>query len=235
MTTPNTPATQEPTRLLTFSFDDGFRASTVKTAELFERFGLRAEFNVVATFEERSPVTFGDWALWNELAARGHSIQPHGFDHTNKSLIPFADARDLILRCLDRFNTHLDNFDPARAIFSFPYNASTPELEEWLPTVVRAFRTAQNAINPLPTAGTVRLTTDGWEDAEAGLDRCIAELLARDDGWLIYCAHGLDGEGWGPLRFEYLERLLERLTQTENLALLPARSVLNAVDTKAAK
>lgn len=223
----DSPTSDLPKRLLTFSFDDGFRASTLKTADLFEQFGLRAEFNVVATFEDQSPILFGDWALWNDLVARGHSVQPHGYNHTDKSQIGFGEARDLILRCLDLFATHLDGFSPARAIFSFPYNASTPELERWLPTTLRAFRTSGEPINPLPKAETAKLTTGGWQDAEEWLDRYVADLLGREEGWLIYCAHGLDGEGWGPLGSDYLERLLVRLTQTENLGLLPARDVLD--------
>jgi peptidoglycan/xylan/chitin deacetylase (PgdA/CDA1 family) len=215
------------TRYLTLSFDDGYRASSVKTAALFERSGLRADFNVVATFEDRNPVLHGDWALWNELAACGHCVHPHGYNHTNKTQVPFEEARDLILRCLDVFATHLNGFDPARALFAFPYNVATPELEAWLPSVVRGFRTGPGpAINPLPDLDTAKLTTCGWQDAELWLDRCVDDLLAREAGWLIYCAHGLDGEGWGPLRADYLERLLDTLVGTVNLEVVPATQVL---------
>lgn len=214
-------------RYVTLSFDDGFRVSTEKTAALYERYGLRADFNVVATFWGKNPVAFGDWGLWNDLAARGHAIHPHGYDHTNKASIPFEAARDSILRCLDVFAKNLEGFDARQSIFAFPYNASTPEIEAWLPSVVRAFRTSGSAVNALPRLDTVKLTTGGWEDAELWLDRCVEDLMARDDGWLIYCAHGLDGEGWGPLRAEYLDLLLERLMQTENVEILPARDVLH--------
>ena len=123
---------------LTLSFDDGFRRSSLRTAQLFERHGLRAEFNVLAA---PSGGGIGDFGLWNELQARGHVIQPHGYNHTDKSKIPLAEAQGLIRRCLDVFGDRLAGFNPKAAIFNFPYNASTPELEEWLPTVVRAFRT----------------------------------------------------------------------------------------------
>jgi peptidoglycan/xylan/chitin deacetylase (PgdA/CDA1 family) len=213
-------------RYLTMSFDDGFRVSSVKTADLLEKYGLRGEFNIVATFETRPSQVFGDWGLWNELQARGHKIQPHGWDHTNKAQIPLPEAQDLIQRCLDAFQENLNGFDAHQTIFAFPYNASTPELEAWLPTVVRAFRTSGPAINPLPTPGVAKLTTGGAEQAEAYLDQCVDELLALDEGWLIYCAHALDGEGWGPLGSGYLDRLLNRLVQTANLQLLPAQQVL---------
>lgn len=223
----STPNTRPATRFLTLNFDDGFRTSSIKTADLYEQFGLRAEFNIVATYEQRKPEVFGNWALWNELSARGHSIQPHGYDHTNKSAVPFETAQDLISRCLEAFSTSLQGFDPHQAIFAFPYNASTPEIEAWLPTEVRAFRTGHGpAINPLPTPDTVKITTSGWEDAELWLDRCVDDLLTREEGWLVYCAHALDGEGWGPLRASYLEALLGRLVQVENLEILSARDVL---------
>lgn len=216
-------------RFLTLSFDDGFRASTVKTADLFEQYGLRAEFNVVVTYGERDPQKFGDWELWNELAARGHRIQPHGYSHMNKSSMPFEVARDSIQRCLDAFAENLSGFDAHQTVFAFPYNASTPELEAWLPSVVRAFRGSGPTLNPLPGKDTVKLTCGGWEDAEPWLDRTVEQLLEQEEGWAIYCAHALDGEGWGPLRTNYLEQLLERLTQVEHLEILPSQEVFEKV------
>ena len=228
---------------LTLSWDDGFLKSSLKIAEIFERFGLRAEFNIVATAylphndlpEDMQPGhrwgavgSYGNFDLWNELQRRGHIIQPHGYRHANKSNIPFDEARELILKCLEIFHRHLTGFEPTETIFAFPYNASTPELEAWLPDVVRAFRTAGGPIiNPLPITRTVKLITGGWEDAEPWLDHYMAELLAKPDGWLIYNTHGLDGEGWGPLRSEYLIQLLEKLVALPDLKILPARDVLN--------
>jgi hypothetical protein len=226
-------------RYFTMSWDDGFRVSSLKTAGIFEKFGLHAEFNVIATAslpENGLPARmqpgadwgapYGDFDLWNELQERGHVIQPHGYRHANKTEIPFDEARSLILDCLELFSRQLSGFEPSRTIFAFPYNASTPEIEAWLPSVVHAFRTSGPAVNPLPTAHTVKLTTGGWEQAEPWLERCLEELLALPDGWLIYNCHGLDGEGWGPLRSGYLERVLEELLSLPDLNILPARDVL---------
>jgi peptidoglycan/xylan/chitin deacetylase (PgdA/CDA1 family) len=220
-------------RYVTLSFDDGFYDSTLKTAAIYERYGLRAEFNVVATYGERDPDRFGDWGFWNEMRARGHIIQPHGYDHTDKTKIPLAQAQDSIRRCLDTFTESLPGFAANETIFVFPYNNSTPEIETWLPSVVRAFRTGHSpCINPLPRPETVKLTTSGWKEAEEWLDRVVEDLLTRDEGWLIYTAQGLDGEGWGPLRSSYLESLLDRLTQTERLEILPAQTVLARANRK---
>lgn len=42
-------------KYVTFSFDDGFLASTIETARIFESFGLRVEFNVTAAFAAIGP------------------------------------------------------------------------------------------------------------------------------------------------------------------------------------
>ena len=224
--------------LITLSFDDGFLKSNLKIVEIYERHGLSACFNIVATAHRpefqlpnpthRAPV--GDFGVWNELQARGHEIMPHGYRHADKSRMPLAEAQDLVRRCLDVFSAELRGFDPHRAVFNFPYNASSPELEGWMPSVVRAFRTEGPAgpIMPLPHPGLVRLdtTSAGPGNAEAAVDRWIAELLSRPSGWLLFCLHGLDDEGWGPIRAVYLERLLDRLVQIPTVRILPAARAL---------
>lgn len=218
--------------LVTLSFDDGFRKSFVRTAEIYEKHGLSACLNVVAAglpddkYIRESPL--GDFALWNELKARGHEIMPHGYRHENLRQAPFDQAKELIRRCLDVFAEKLEGFDPKQAVFNFPYNASTPELERWLPSQVRAFRTGGGAVNPFPRAGQVKLTCTsfGPGNAEAAVDREVERLLAMESGWLVFNTHGLDGEGWGPIRATYLDRLLQRLLAIDTVEILPAGRAL---------
>jgi peptidoglycan/xylan/chitin deacetylase (PgdA/CDA1 family) len=221
--------------IITLSFDDGFRKSNLTIADIHERFGLSACFNVLAatgqeSHEERSkyPGPRGDFALWNELQARGHEVMPHGYNHTNKAEVPLPEAQGLILRCLDIFADRLDGFEAKQAVFNFPYNSSTPQLEAWLPSVVKAFRSHGPMINPLPHPGMVRLGTGGYgpDNCEAHLDRQIEDLLSRPSGWLVYNTHGLDDEGWGPIGSTYLERLLARLVEVPTVKVMPAGRVL---------
>lgn len=223
--------------IVTLSFDDGFKKSSLKTVEIYEKFKLSACINVIATghLKDFTPpdksqkgVPKGDFGLWNELKARGHEIMPHGYKHANKRNLPFAEAKDLILRCLDVFDKELKGFDRKQAMFNYPYNASTPELDAWLPTQVRAFRAGGGAINPWPHKGQVKLTCTGFGPAncENVIDREVENLLMKESGWLIFNTHGLDDEGWGPIRATYLERLLERLLAIETVEILPAGRAL---------
>ncbi|KPJ66864.1 MAG: hypothetical protein AMJ43_06850 [Coxiella sp. DG_40] len=237
---PTKTSKQAKTHIITLSFDDGFKKSSIRTAEIYEKFNLSACINVIATahldtFElpnEYHAWEAGDFGLWNELKARGHEIMPHGYKHADKKTMPFSEAKDLINRCLDYFCKELKGFEPKQAVFNFPYNSSTPELEAWLPTVVRAFRTSGGGINLLPYKGQVKLTCSGYgpENCEQHLNGEIDNLLAKDSGWLIYNTHGLDDEGWGPIRASFLEKLLERLLAIDSVKILPAAYALATVN-----
>jgi peptidoglycan/xylan/chitin deacetylase (PgdA/CDA1 family) len=223
--------------IVSLSFDDGFEKSNLQIADTYEKFGLSACLNVLAR-EEIDGETVndpyhnwpkGNFKLWNELQARGHEIMPHGLIHHNLAKMPLADAQRSITRCLEIFTQELENFQAQEAVYNFAYNASTPEIDAWLPSLVKAFRTGGDAINPLPHRGQVRLTTSGYgpDNCEGHLDENISRLLAQPSGWLIYNVHGLDEEGWGPIRAEYLEGLLERLSGTQGVTILPVGRALS--------
>lgn len=225
--------------IVTLSFDDGFRKSSLKTAEIYEKYNLSACINVIATAHQKtfelpneyhqSPA--GDFVLWNELKARGHEIMPHSYKHANLSQMPVAEAQDLIQRCFEVFLEELEGFDPTEAVFNFPYNASTLELEAWLSTRVRAFRTGGNAINPLPHKGQIKLTCTsfGPPNIDDHLNGQVERLLSTPSGWLIYNTHGLDDEGWGPVSSAFLDGLLARLVEVKSVAILPAGRALSLV------
>ena len=121
-------------RYVTFSFDDGIRASTIKTAQIYESFGLRAELNVTAAFAAFGDAVavnpddrgqdYADFMLLNELQERGHVIQPHGYNHTDRTKVTLSVAKDLVARYIEVFRDHLKGFEPAQAVFCFLYNAS---------------------------------------------------------------------------------------------------------------
>lgn len=227
----------EKKHFITLSFDDGFKKSSILTAEIYEKYNLSACINVIATAHlpgfvlpnEYHNWPVGDFDLWNDLKARGHEIMMHGYKHAHKKEMPFAEGKDLILKCIDYFSNKLKGFEPQESIFNFPFNASTPELEEWLPTQVKAFRTGGPPINPLPHKGQAKLTCSafGPDNCEKHLDSEIDKLLKQPSGWLVYNTHGLDDEGWGPIRSQYLDDLLKRLTSIKTVEIIPAGKALS--------
>jgi peptidoglycan/xylan/chitin deacetylase (PgdA/CDA1 family) len=225
------------THIVTLSFDDGFRKSSIKTAEIYEKYNLYACINVIATAHLRTSelpkiwdkYPAGDFVLWNELKARGHEIMPHGYRHARLDRLPFKQANDLILRCLEYFSKNLKGFEPEKSIFNFPYGKATTELEEWASKQVRAYRVRGQGINSLPHKDPIRIasTMYGPSNCEKHLEREIEKLLARPSGWLIYNTHGLDGEGWGPIRSSFLDNLLNRLVSIKSVEIMPAGKVLS--------
>ncbi|MES1221893.1 MAG: polysaccharide deacetylase family protein [Bacteroidota bacterium] len=225
--------------IITLSFDDGFKKSSILTAEIFEKHKLSACINVIATGhlstfkipDEYQVTEKGDFVLWNELQSRGHEIMPHGYKHANKTTMPLQEAKDLIKACLEYFTKNLKGFESSKAIFNMPYNASTPELEAWLMNEVLAFRTGGPGINSMPYKGQKKLTCSafGPGSTEENLEKEINELLKLPSGWFIYNTHGLNGEGWGPMSSDFLDRLLKRLVAIDSVAVLPTGKVLSAL------
>jgi peptidoglycan/xylan/chitin deacetylase (PgdA/CDA1 family) len=218
--------------IVTLSFDDGFERSSLRTAEIFERHGLLAELNVLAGESSdpwHSRWRKGDFRLWNELKARGHYVMPHGYRHENKAELPLQDAQRLIEQCLDVFSAELEGFEPSQASFAFPYNRSTAELEAWLGDCVRAFRTRGDPVMPLPQPEQQRVTcvSFGPESCDEHLVGTIDSFLSGPPGWLCYNLHGLDDEGWGPVRIGTLDRVLEDLV-ARGVPVLPIMAALDS-------
>ena len=230
------------THIITLSFDDGFEKSTRKTVEIYEKYGLRACINVIATAHQRDfqlPNEYhrwpaGDFEMWNDLKSRGHEVMPHSFKYVNLQQVSLEEAKELILKCLDVFAENLDGFKAEESIYNFAHNASTPDVEEWLKTKVRAFRTGGLAVNPWPFNGMARLNciSKGPENIDHFLEKEINTFLSGPPGWFIFNTHGLDDEGWGPITSGFLDELLDRLTSTSGVNILPVAKALDLAKKK---
>jgi peptidoglycan/xylan/chitin deacetylase (PgdA/CDA1 family) len=208
-------------------FDDGFTASCNRVARIFEQRGLSAVFAVLVRHEDFMPAfAKGGFALWNELQSRGHVIHPHGLDHSDLSAIPHEQAVAKVDACLRAFGEKLDRFDPAQAIYHFAYNRSTPALDAHLLGKVRAIRSTGPAGSPGSGFNTEanlarRVLSCAWHGPESCDDHLLAALRRAQDErppLFLYMLHGLDGEGWGPLRAATLERVLDGLISSDILA-----------------
>ena len=226
------------THILSLSFDDGFKKSFYRTAEIHEEYGLKACLNVVALGNTPGKTTekwihegsIGNFDDWNKLKSRGHEVMPHSLDHKNLTEIPLAEAKENIDKCIDCFEKNLNGFNASESVYNFAYNASNQELDEYALKKVRAIRTGGWSVlkntkyNDLPgNSGQLRLGcwSYGPDPCDNFVESEVNEFLSGNGGWLILNLHGLDNEGWGPISSKYLDSLLKRLVLIENLAVLP--------------
>jgi peptidoglycan/xylan/chitin deacetylase (PgdA/CDA1 family) len=238
------------THYLTLSFDDGFKKSFYRIAQIHENYGLKACLNVIATGHLKSFNTepqwipqnlLGDFNNWNKLKGRGHEIMPHTWEHLRLPEIPIEKAKENIEKCLDYFEKNLDGYTSEGAVYNFAYNASTPELEDFALTKVSAIRTGgwlvlkDSMVNSVPVKEQpLRLGCwgHGPDFCDDYVEEEINKFLAVDGGWLILNLHGLDEEGWGPVHGDYLDKLLKRLVKIDKLSIQPTGEIVKQIGKK---
>ncbi len=230
--------------LITFSFDDGFKKSFLKAAEIHERYGTSGCFNVIASGHLPSfkavddwilPELLGDFETWNNLLARGHEVMPHTWEHLNLTKVSLEHAKENIDKCLEYFEDNLDAYENENAIFNYAFCASTPEIEKYTLSKVRAVRTGgwhfmDGMANEIPSSKEpVKLGcwTFGPKKIDKDIKREVDQFLKTDGGWLIFNVHGLDEEGWGPMSAKFYDKLLKRLTSMEKVAVLTPTQVFD--------
>jgi peptidoglycan/xylan/chitin deacetylase (PgdA/CDA1 family) len=196
-------------------FDDGFKASSIVTAKVFEQYKLPAYFAVLAEPRDFSPkIVKGDFELWNELQARGHVVYPHGYTHVKMSDIPHEQAVDELKRCLATFSEKLTGFDANQAMYAFAYNCGTPALCEWLLNRVRIAR-----IGGTGFLSDADLKSRIWHNVTHGPDDPgehfldhLEQCRVKKPPAFFYSLHGIDGEAWGAIALDKLKRILDLIT-----------------------
>ncbi len=198
-------------------FDDGFLRSTLATVGIYEAFGWKAVFAVNAeparTPHARDGAILADWSLWQRLHAAGHHVHAHGLDHANEARQAPGLAIQRLRRCLARFRHRLPGFEPAQTIFHYPYNQGTPVLHRWLLRHAGAVRQGGDGVNRTSDLGhgILHCTAHGPGSCDDHLHQCLDRVAIEQPPLFIYNAHGLDGEGWGPLGSAALRTALARL------------------------
>lgn len=231
------------THILTLSFDDGFKKSFYRIAEIHENYGLQACLNVIATGHFKSFNTepqwipqsiLGDFDDWNKLKGRGHEIMPHTWEHLNLTEIPLEQAKANIDKCLDYFEKNLEGYKASEAVYNFAYNASNTELEDYALKRTKAVRTGgwlvlnNTMVNLEPSNEPSRLGCwgHGPDFCDDYIEAEVNKFLESEGGWLILNLHGLDKEGWGPVSTQYLDKALAKWSKVSHLDILPTGEVL---------
>lgn len=208
-------------RAVSFCFDDGLRTSAAKVARIFAARDLAATFCVLAAPERSNdpfihPGDVADWGFWREISAAGHEVAPHGFAHEHLGRMPFADACEGIDRALDVLVRELPGFDPRESVFHLAYMSAPPAVASWIGQRALAVRMVTgglglNTWGSLARGGPVDCMAWGPGPSDDPARARIERFLESERGWLVLVFHGLDGEGWGTMGAQSLERMLDRL------------------------
>ena len=160
---------------------------------------------------------------------------PHTWEHRNLTEIPLDQAKRNIDKCLDFFEANLEGYRAEDAVYNFAYNASTLELDDHALLRVRAVRTGGwlvlnntlvNAISAASQPTRLGCWGQGPDYCDPYVEETVDNFLDGPGGWLILNLHGLDEEGWGPIRSGYLDGLLKRLIKIDHLEVSPTGKVL---------
>jgi peptidoglycan/xylan/chitin deacetylase (PgdA/CDA1 family) len=162
---------------------------------------------------------------------------PHSWKHLNLTKVPLSQAKENIQKCVEYFDANLDGYDAKKAVYNYAFDASTEELDLFTLQHVRAVRTGgwllwedeeYNAMPITEKTGRLGCWTNGPNNNDRWVDKQIDDFLKTDGGWLILNLHGLEEEGWGPISANYLDKLLKRLTDIDQIAVLPVGMALTA-------
>ena len=155
---------------------------------------------------------------------------PHSWKHLNLTKISFENAKENIEKCISYFKENLSGYSSNGAVYNFAYNASSPELEDYVLSKFTAIRTwaglvlNNTTINKFPMNELpLRLGcwTYGPDLSDYYVEQEVNKFLSTEGGWLILNLHGLDNEGRGPISSKYLDSLLRRLIKIDILKISP--------------
>lgn len=199
--------TQKP--IVSFTFDDVPDTALRVGATILEGHGARGTFYISGGLEGRVEPdrTLIDAAGCSELAARGHEIGCHTFNHRHLRHVDRASlAADLASNA--RYLNAIDP-RPGRRNFAYPYNSGCLGKRPMLAHAYRTCRAGGEAINRGPTDPTFLKAVEIRQPERhvAGLKRWI-DTLATDPGWLIFFTHDISPTptpyGCTPAAFERL-------------------------------
>lgn len=123
-----TQGTSLPENAVVLTFDDGYRDNYENALPLLRERNMTATFFVVMDFINRERPEYVTWAMVEEMAAAGMSIEAHSIDHTS---LRGRSATDLEFQALRSYETLQNRLGIRARFISYPageYDARTIEI-----------------------------------------------------------------------------------------------------------
>ena len=229
----------ETSKVVSITFDDGFRNAAVTATPILSNYGYRASFYVVSGWVEprRAAVSdpynrgqsHGTWDFWRRISAMGHEIGSHTFSHLNArgrkaAIFPWLMPRD-IMRSVRDLRREVPS---SRYTISMPWNAASVISDHFVRRHFSACLsgTSELRYNDLKHLSNYALVSwapgpkHSWRDYVDAIERVPA------GGWLVLQFHSFGDEGWEPITAALFTRICDLLAENR-VTVKPVANVVN--------
>ena len=173
----------KPLAAISFTFDDGLRSQVDLALPVFEEFGFKVTFFVIAGRLEVS------WDEWRSIAQRGHEIGSHSLTHPPGGLPAVHDDAELKNEITESAKIILEKTGNTPVSFAYPFNKRDARV-----------RAMAHRYHPFVRETWHRYGA-WWYNlwlANARVDRAIAR-----GEWLVPMLHGIE-TGFQPVNRDFL-------------------------------
>ena len=177
-------------------FDDNNTAHFEKGYPIFEKYGIKATFNVSPGYNDFTEVYLPGYAKLKEI---GCEIGAHGWYHINLTTLPPGEVE---LHMCKKPIELITNYFGERPISVSLNNA---QANEQIEALFRKYYYVSKhvSLTNIERNGVAWLSTMSIED-----DFIPALEKAQEEGrWLIIALHGIDDSGWNPISSSQLEQI----------------------------
>jgi peptidoglycan/xylan/chitin deacetylase (PgdA/CDA1 family) len=228
-----------PPRMVSITFDDGFRAGAEVARDILANYRFYATFFIVTAWVEPAQVkiwepynrgrSHGTWDFWRQLSLDGHEIGSHTYSQFN-----FGGKRAMfcpweISWQLARSKNDLDReISHASHTISLPWNSAGHLSKRLLSRYYSACLLGSSHVlyNPLVQPDRYRLLSWAPKSNHSVVDYAQAISNIPPGGWLILQLHSFDDEGWEPISRTLFRDLCDILSGLEDVAVLPVSKVI---------
>lgn len=180
-----------------YTWDDG-PASDFTVATIFEQYGLRASFYVIA-----GKIDDATWALWHGVQEKGHEVGNHSLNHlqlwldtwTDEQLSQEIEGAQLLIA---------EKLGVKPLVFVFPFNKfSARSLEIALRTHV-----ATRVGGPFVEGAGYRIWNLSTGNTADQLNAALSQAISAG-AWFVAAGHGIDNSGYLPITSQDLRDHLQ--------------------------
>jgi peptidoglycan/xylan/chitin deacetylase (PgdA/CDA1 family) len=206
-------------RIVSITFDDGFRSSAETAMPILERYRFKATFYVVTGLVEpagsgkddpfNSRCAHGTWDFWRKVVNAGHEVGGHSFSHAFLGglvgFFPWTMAREIGQSARD-----LRRELPAgRYTMSMPYNSSSMLSRFYARRYFSACRigSSYGEYNSITSHEPYKLRSWVFEPGHGLEDLALVLERLPEENWLILQFHTFGTEGWSPIPVTTFESL----------------------------